>query len=78
MLSFGKTSKQTYMKKICQLKSQLLLTSAVEIPATEDIKKICCDDVTNGDGLFLKGQIPHYDRVDNHSRDMDKLFFFIK
>lgn len=74
MLSFGKTSKQTHMKKICQLKSQQLLTSAVEIPATEEIKKkICCADVTNGDGLFLKGQIPQYDRVDNHSRDMDKL-----
>ncbi len=41
-------------------------------------QKICCPDVTEGDGLFLNGQISQHDRVDNHSRDMEKLLFFIK
>ncbi len=65
MLNFGKASKQTHTKKICQLKSHQL----AEIPTTEETKKICCPDVTKGDGLFLKGWIPQYDRVDNHSRE---------
>ncbi len=78
MLSFGKASKQTHTKNICQLKShQLTYLSRWNSHHWRD-KKICCPDVTKGDGLFLKGQIPQYDRVDNHSWDMDKLFFFIK
>ncbi len=68
------TAKYVFIAKLrCNL-----FTQAVEIPATEETKKICCPDVTKGDGLFLKGRISQHDRVDNHSRDMDKLFFFIK
>ncbi len=31
-----------------------------------------------GMGFFLNGRISQHDRVDNHSKDMEKLFFFIK
>ncbi len=75
MLSFGKASKQTFTMKICQMKSHQLQPLKF-LPLKRE--KICGIDVTKEDGLLLKGWIPQYGRVDNHSRDMDKFLLFIK
>ncbi len=77
MLNFGKASKQTHKENLSIEKSPTYSPKWLKFPPLKR-QNICCPDVTKEDGLFLKRRISQHDRVDNHSRDMDKLFFFIK
>uniref|UniRef100_A0A672LXL5 Ribosomal RNA-processing protein 8 n=1 Tax=Sinocyclocheilus grahami TaxID=75366 RepID=A0A672LXL5_SINGR len=68
-----------------RLKAALFITFS-QVPlrdSTVDIAVFCLSLMGTNLGDFLAeanrvlGWIPQYHRVDNHSRDMDKLFFFL-